>query len=153
VADDVAVRRARGRLVGLSANDLQLCAGPPSRSGAGGGGLQYWAYDRSVATSEVAITTLVLGISAKRQAECTAVFELADGRVRRIAFPGAAGSQAAPYAACVPLIQECDAMVRGGAIGTAMPAPATQPPATQPPATQVPSGPVPDPTEGSSAPD
>ncbi|WP_128079979.1 hypothetical protein [Roseicella frigidaeris] len=121
------MRRARIQLVGLSANDLRLCAGPPNRTLAGDGDLQYWAYDRTATTSEVMVTTLALGFNLTRQGECSAVFELAGGHVRRIAFPRAVGGRVSPYSACVPLVQECYVMRRGGAIGPAVPAVAPEP--------------------------
>ena len=127
VADDVVVRRARHQLVGISANDLRLCAGPPNRTIVGDGDLQYWAYDRTATTSEVMVTTLALGFNLTQQGECSAVFELAGGHVRRIAFPRAVGGRVSPYSACVPLVQECYLMQRGGAIGPAFPAQAPEP--------------------------
>ena len=114
VGDYLTSQRAPKLLVGLSANDLRLCAGLPDRTASGTGDARFWSYERSVTVGSGSVSLTQIGVSLSGAEECRATFELARDRVTRVAFTRVAGSPAAPSAACAPLVQTCVDMVRRG---------------------------------------
>jgi hypothetical protein len=103
-------------LVGLSANDLRLCAGLPDRSATGAGAVRYWSYERSVTVGTGSVSLTQVGVSLSGAEECRATFELTGDRVSRLAFTRVAASSPVAEAACAPLVTTCVDMVRRGMV-------------------------------------
>lgn len=116
ISRDMTVREATTDLVGLSANDLRLCAGLPERTATGAGGAEFWSYERSATTGGANIALQRGGLNLSGLEECRAVFELAGGRVTRLAFMRTTSSGGAARAACAPLVRTCEEMVDRGAL-------------------------------------
>lgn len=110
------VRQASTDLVGLSANDLRLCAGIPERTASGTGGAEFWSFERSAATGGASIDFQGGDLNLSGLEECRATFELMDGRVTRLAFTRTKRPGSVSRAACAPLVQTCEDMVARGAL-------------------------------------
>ena len=109
---------ARGsvmELVGLTANDLKLCAGIPDRTSKGTHGAEFWSYERSVAPGG-SISSPYGGFSLSGREECRATFELSGDRVTRLAFSRVAGSETGHFAPCSPIIEACSGLLAQGSV-------------------------------------
>jgi hypothetical protein len=117
--DALLVSQARERLVGLTADDLRLCAGIPDREAESPGGT-FWTYDRGAPASNLsgALPWFDVGVSISGSGECRTTFHLVDGRVRRIGYSAAREAGLMTDAACSPVVRGCMRMLREGSIGT-----------------------------------
>ncbi len=107
-------RSAPSLLVGLSANDLRLCAGLPDRTAIGTADARYWSYERFTTFGTGTVTLPQIGVSLSGAEECRMTVELVEDRVRRIAFARTASPPSAPKASCAPLVQSCVEMIESG---------------------------------------
>lgn len=117
MADIFTVSDVESRLPGLSADDLRLCAGLPERTAKGAGGQEFWSYERSKDATTGTISFAGFGINFAGDRECRATFELAGGRVTRVAL-----TRATSPSACAPLVQTCVGMVRSRELAPLAPA-------------------------------
>lgn len=108
---------ARTRLVGLRADDLRLCAGPPDKRETSDGG-DFWTYDRTPPSAGLSVPVPVTGgaVNLTSAGMCRATFQLIEGRVTRISLSGANETGIARDAACAPVVQACMGMLREGTV-------------------------------------
>jgi hypothetical protein len=109
------------KLVGVTTNDLMLCAGLPDRTAQGSGGLDFWSYERDNSGGGASLPLLQGSLIVSRSEVCRITFETADDRVRRVAVSRAGGADWLDNGACSMLVQNCLGMVRRGAIGPEAP--------------------------------
>jgi hypothetical protein len=114
LADD-----ARTAMVGLRADDLRLCAGPPDKRETSEAG-EFWTYDRTPSGGGVSVPVPVAGgsVSLSGGGMCRATFQLVEGRVTRTSISGTNELGVARDAACAPVVQGCLRMIRAGTIRT-----------------------------------
>lgn len=112
LADD-----ARTRMVGLRADDLRLCAGPPDKRETSDAG-EFWTYDRTPPGSGVSVPVPMAGgsVNFSGGGMCRATFQLVEERVTRISISGTNELGVARDAACAPVVQGCLRMIREGTI-------------------------------------
>ena len=112
VADD-----ARTRMVGVRADDLRPCAGPPDKRETSEAG-EFWTYDRTPTGGGVSVPVPVPGgnVSLSGGGVCCATFQLVEGRVTRTSISGANEIGVARDAACAPVVQGCLRLLRAGTI-------------------------------------
>jgi len=110
---------ARTEMVGLRADDLRLCAGPPDKRETSDAG-EFWTYDRTPSGGGVSVPVPVAGgsVSFSGGGICRATFQLVEGRVTRISINGTNELGVARDAACAPVVQGCLRMIRAGTIRT-----------------------------------
>jgi hypothetical protein len=104
----------------MSSNDLRLCAGIPDRTATATGGdgrpRQYWTYVRNPPSARGVTLNLPVvggGVSLSGAGDCRATFELAEERVTRLAYSGAAELGPAHDAACAGIVLGCLDLLKG----------------------------------------
>ncbi len=112
IADD-----ARTQMIGVRADDLRLCAGPPDKRENSEAG-EFWTYDRNPPAGGVSMPVPVTGgsVSLTGAGICRVTFQLVEARVTRISVNGASELGVARDAACAPVVQGCLRLLRAGTI-------------------------------------
>lgn len=115
--DSAVAEDGRGRLIGLRADDLRLCAGVPNLTAQSAGG-EFWTYDRAPPPAGVSAPVPVIGgsLSLSAGATCRVTFQLVDGRVTRIGYSAASDLPLSQNAACAPVVQGCLRLVEEGGV-------------------------------------
>ena len=104
----IEARQARTSLVGMSAVDLQACAGIPTRVAWLDAHEVLFDYEQAAQAAPVSLKLLDdISLSLGGGGACHAVMRIAGSRVVEVHYPGAGGSLGGPDAACAPLVREC----------------------------------------------
>lgn len=101
---------AETQLIGLSARQLDLCAGLPTKSVKLADGLEIRTYEYTPpATDGVNLTLPVVGggVTLGGGGNCNAQFELRNGRVDAVRYAGETSVAGAPEARCAPIVAHC----------------------------------------------
>jgi len=115
--DALMVSNARKKLIGLTADELRLCAGIADREAETSRAV-FWTYDRTAPSSSIsgAIPTMGLGMSLSGSGDCRVTFELVSGQVARVGVSAARDSGPLTDAACAPVVRGCMRMLEEGSI-------------------------------------
>ena len=104
--------RARTQMLGLTADQLQACAGQPTATNRENG-IDLWSYFRETSRSATAISDV--GYTPTNRGEtsydyfryCEAVFALQQGRVRAVDFRGRTSTGRETLEPCGAIVQRC----------------------------------------------
>ncbi len=97
---------ARTKLVGMPADDLLLCMGPPlakTREGT----TDFWIYKSSAEVNSSATSTAVSRTSTTGVTECTANVALRAGKVAGITYSGQVHDPTNRYGPCYEIVAAC----------------------------------------------
>jgi hypothetical protein len=103
-------QEARHRLVGMDVNDLQACAGLPTRTQTLGDGTRLLSYEQANANIGGLNVSLpvVGGFSlAGSGSYCHALFRIADGRVIGLNYTGDNDDVGGQEGVCAPIVRGC----------------------------------------------
>ncbi|WP_075215404.1 hypothetical protein [Mongoliimonas terrestris] len=175
------VEVARTAMVGLSGQDVRMCAGFPDRTSTEDG-VTVWSYEQETKGNGLTVSTPVLfgaantAVNMSSGGSCRVQVRFKDGRVDRVAYAGDNDGPRGRDSLCTPVIDDCITYAQRFRPGRTVPVAAdavatgsipegaaTQPAATAPPAVQPaapsppsvpakPSAPAKGPAPGASAP-
>jgi hypothetical protein len=104
----IEARQARHALVGMSAVDVQACAGIPARIAWLDPQEQLFTYDYSATGAAISLKFLDdLSLSLGGGGGCHLVLRISGSRVAEVHYTGTTGALSGPDAACAPLVREC----------------------------------------------
>ncbi len=106
------VQSAKTALLGLTEDDITLCAGFPDHKQVKNN-INIWSYEYSTAGNNVAVSAPVLSgiantsVNYSSGGNCHVQFLFIDGQVRRVAYAGDNDTAAGRDALCEPVIDDC----------------------------------------------
>lgn len=104
----IEARQARSALVGMSAVDVQACAGIPARIAWLDQQEVLFTYDYNATGAAISLKFLDdLSLSLGGGGACHLVLRIAGSRVAEVHYTGTGGGMTGPDAACAPLVREC----------------------------------------------
>lgn len=104
--------RARTQMLGLTADQLQACAGQPTATNRENG-TDIWSYFRETSRSATAISPVGYTPTNRGEATydyfryCEAVFAIQQGRVRAVEFRGRTSTGRETLEPCGAIVQRC----------------------------------------------
>ncbi len=101
---------AQSVLIGTSSDQLDMCAGLPTKTARLDDGSELRSYEYAANTNNGVNVTLPViggGVSLGSGGYCHAQFSLRDGRVAAIQYAGDTSLAGAPEAVCAPIVQHC----------------------------------------------
>jgi len=103
--------RARSELIGLSDNDLRMCAGHPANEDKVPGGV-IWMYEHGAASSDGLTITPVIPVVGAQIGQpdggyCRTQLKLVGGKVTEVSFAGATDLWGGRDAVCAPIVRNC----------------------------------------------
>ena len=107
--DSHEARRAQSELVGLSQDELHMCAGLPTKSETRGPAT-YDTYEQAAATSSSdfsASLPLIGSLSFGASGYCHTTFRIVNGKVTEVAYAGDTGDIFGHVANCSQLVDHC----------------------------------------------